>query len=460
MTSKELLYALNGVGDDLLTAPEGEGEALRTRREPAAPRRRVRRYAWTAAAFAAAAALAFLALPGLRPQLPAQTAGPEQSAQIGAPLNPASTDAPEAKTPPELVWNVLDSAPSGTDPTDVAGVVMVGEPLTAEQLARCAPERLPEGLRVTGSGASYYLMDGSGGLAWVELRFAREGLTNPIQMKLWMPERPPHYDCVLEPIPEETEAGVLEGLSYRAYQYAYLHGEGDPEENPPERWLSLSLRFARCGAEYQLVCETPEREEQSARDTLSALLRAYAESETGPELDGFRCGEYVCRDETLSPEAARSDPDFGAYFPQSVPEGMVCDRIRRYQFQDGPNYLYGVWAREGQSIQLEWLISVADEETQSRLVQPEQRKAYDLSLYPGAWYTNAPAEVRDRLERPVFPAETLTEAMIAARQRYDPNLDVTYTVQFDVLYESGITVRVSGQDLDAGWIYETLQGMK
>ena len=453
MTSKELLYALNGVGDDLLTAPEGTEEKLQ---RPAAPRRRV---IWTAAACAALAALAVLALPGLRPQPPTQTAGPEDSAQIGAPLNPDTADAPEDKTPPELVWNLLDSSPTGTGPTDVAGVFMVSEPLTAEQLARCIPERLPEGLRVTERIACYYLQNGSGGLGWVELRFADEALPDPIRLRLWRPDAPPHDDCVLEPTPEETEAGVLEGLSYRAYQYGYLHGDGDPDEQPPERWLSLSLRFARCGAEYQIVCETPAREEARARTTLSALLQAYAESETAPELDSFRCGEYVCRDETLSPEAARSDPDFGAYFPQSVPEELQPDYIRRYQFQDGPNYLFGVWAREGASIQLEWLISEADGETLLHVVRADERERWDLSLYPGAWYTNAPAALRDDLQCPAFPADTLTEEMIAARQRYDSNLNVTYTVQFDVLYDSGVTVRVSGQDLDAGWIYDTLQGM-
>lgn len=334
--------------------------------------------------------------------------------------------------------------------------MMVSEPLTAEQLARCVPDTLPEGLRIRESAAHYYLKNGAGGLASVELRLSAPALTNPITLRLWLPDRPPRYDCVTEPQPTETAAGELEGLVYRAYQYEYLHGEGDPDQNPPARWLCLFLSFERAGTAYQLLCEVPEAEETQARNTFAALLQSYARSRNAPELETFQCGEYVHRDETLSPEEARADPDFGAYYPAQPPAGMESDFIRRYQFQDSDNNLYGIWTGDGAS--LEWMISYADMETRERLTRPEEREAYDLSFYPGAWYQNAPPEVRDRLEKPTFQIETLTMDMIKSRQRSDG--DITWTVQFCVLYPSGVQVRVNGRNLDADWVYETLKSME
>lgn len=445
MTSKDLLYALDGVGDDLLTALD-EAET-RTRPEPRRPG--LRRSLWTAAACAAVAALVLLTLPRLR-QNPEPT--PAATTETAA---PQETPQPPAAQLPQLLWNEPGTPPPGVGGTDVAGVMMVSEPLTAAQLARCAPDTLPEGLRIRESAAHYYLKNGAGGLASVELRLSAPALTNRITLRLWLPDRPQYYDCIMEPKPTETAAGELEGLVYRAYQYEYWHGEGDSAEQPPTRWLSLFLSFERAGTAYQLVCEVPEAEEAQARDAFAALLQSYARSQNAPELESFRCGEYVHRDETLSPDAAQADPDFGAYYPAQPPEGMESDFIRRYQFQDSDNNLHANWTGDGAS--LEWLISYADAETQERLTRPEEREAYDISLYPGAWYQNAPPEVRDRLERPTFRIEPLRPDMIQSRQRSDGA--VTWTVQFCVLYPSGVQIRVSGRNLDADWVYETLKSM-
>lgn len=47
--------------------------------------------------------------------------------------------------------------------------------------------------------------------------------------------------------------------------------------------------------------------------------------------------------------------------------------------------------------------------------------------------------------------------MIQSRQRSDGA--VTWTVQFCVLYPGGVQIRVSGRNLDADWVYETLKSM-
>jgi hypothetical protein len=396
---------------------------------PAVNARRVWLRWGAAAACALLVAGAVLALPRLKnepapaagegevywPQLPQGAAG---GAETPRPIQPGGVPGPEAveavPVPTVLAWNEVDGA-AWTPEADVAGVMQVAEPLTAAQTAECSPEIRLEWMDDFTGYAAYYLKDGAGGLAHIEMKVTDPGVgTYTVRLRdVNAPEMPSCY-----PAKETDSVGSINGLEYRAYRLHYLHGEGDPAQNPPEAWTEMKLVFVRENVEYSLVTDVPQALEDAAAMDLRDLLLAYAGSHSVPDLGAFRCGEYLYRDDSLTLAEALADPDFGAYFPAEGPEGFTLEDARRYQFEEVTNYLLGTWMRDRASLQ--WLV-----------LPPEEADP----------------------DSPAIPVEALTVAAIEALTVTD--YDGLPYCRFRVLY-AGAAVRIIARGVPAAWLCDAL----
>ena len=456
MTSTQLFESFQYLDDALLAeAP------ART----AAPRR-VRLRWGAAAACVLLVAGAVLALPRLK-SAPATGVGevnwtwtpPPQSAAGGAetprPIQPGGVPGAEAleaaPAPTVLAWNDVEGA-AGPLGADVAGVMQVGEPLTGAQTAECAPEIRLEWMDGFTGFASYYLKDGAGGLACVEMKVTHAGV-GEYTIRLRDVDAPKTPNCIARPGPETDRVGSLNGLEYRAYRLRYYHGEGDPALYPPEAWTEMEIVFVRENVEYTLSAAVPETLEDAAAADLKDLLLAYAGTHAVPDLRAFRCGEYLYRDDTLTLAEALSDPDFGAYLPAEGPEGFAFDFARRYQFEEAANYLMAFWT-QGRS-DLQWLVRPLTEEAEKRIVSPEERERYDWTRYPVPWSAYAAQENWATVENPVFCIGDLTPEILSARVHTGDEGQSMF--RFGVLYESGILVEVNARGVSAEWVYETLK---
>ncbi len=196
----------------------------------------------------------------------------------GGELPPAPGPAAE---PEPLYWNDLPELPA------VLGswYPLVGEALTEEELAVCAPgteERWIEGCE---GYAAYIGAEGVGGLAWVMLLVSAERLEEPIQVTLRdvnAPAPPSFPGGLLGP--EEAHAGRVNDQEYRAFRCYYEDGEG-------EKRVWLAAVFEKEGVEFTLGADVPEAQEKTAGTDLLWLLAAYTDL-PAPDLGGFRFGEH------------------------------------------------------------------------------------------------------------------------------------------------------------------------
>ncbi|MBR6312064.1 MAG: hypothetical protein IKR51_03720 [Oscillospiraceae bacterium] len=405
---------------------------------------------------------------GDRPIVPVGIPGPEVAAG-DRPIVPGGvpedrTGAPETKPSPPpmpgampddpapdvLAWNTVDYSAVSVD----MSVASVGEPLTKEQLAECLPEIRPEWMSNAEGYAIYWLMDGSGGLAWVELRFtdAERGWT--IRATL-VPEdavRAPAFG--LEPEPDERVSS-FDGHEYRAYRAYYDDADG-------VRRVWMGADFEKDGIEYTLTTDVviADRDELYAAIDLRDVMLAYM---TGthytPDLSGYQYGEYVLIDRYVTVAEAREDPDFGAYVPAASPAGLEDDFARRYKFEDAADYLLVSWmGGSGEAYgDLQWIASPVTDEALTRVVSPDEREKYDVSLYPIPWATSVPREDWMTFQDPVFRIGDLTRELVEARAHASD--DGPVLTHFSVLYDTDVLVRVVSKGVEPEWLYETLKSL-
>ena len=368
----------------------------------------------------------------------------------------------DAPVPDILAWNDVDaSAAVQADWALASGVVMVGERLTREQLAECMPEILLEWMENAEGYASYLLHDGSGGLAYVELKVTNAAWGGTTTVRIRDKDAWQIPTCVVGQ-EEDEKVSAWNGMEYRAYRHYYYFGEGDPNETPPQPWAELSVKFERENLEYTLLNNVPQTEEQSAALDLRDLLLSYSGTHRVPDLGSYRCGEYVHRDEELSFAEAKADPDYGVHLPLAEPEGFNEVYIRRYQLGRtgealSDDWLLAQWYQSGQSgvtRSLIWRIEPVTEDAKARLVSPSEREKYDFSLYPAEnWYYTVASENRLAVEQPTFRAGELTPELLNARVHYD--YDGAALLKFSVLY-FGVLVSIDARGVSPEWIWEAL----
>ena len=467
MRSEKLLDAIGEVKDSFLQDADAEV--------------RKKKYAWTKwAATAAAACICLVAgillIPGRQSAnitVPAG-GGQEDSTQTARPIQPGGVPDIPGEDPPEpalndpaptiLAWMDVDGSPAQSVDWGVAqGAAMVGEKLTAGQIKTCMPEVLLEWMANAEGVATYLLHDGSGGLVNVELKVTNPqwGGTTTIRIRDQEAWQVPVCGVGLN---ENGRAATLNGQEYCAYRHNYFYGEGDPNENPPQPWVELTVIFAKENLEYTMLANVPATEEDHAAIDLRDMLLAYSGTHYVPDLDSFQCGEYVHRDEMLSFSDARSDPDYGAYLPQEEPTAFDEAEVRRYQLGAvgealTDDWLLAQWYRiDTGNTHLIWRVSPATEDAKQRLALPNEREKYDFSLYPATnWYYSVAPENRLAMENPTFRADDLTMELINARTHYD--YDNTAILQFSVLFKSGVLVSIDARGVSPEWVFEQIRSI-
>lgn len=448
MTGKQMFDSMQYLEDELLE--EGTRRRVRTRRSL---------YVCAAAACAALVLGAVLLVPGrtVDPSVPDGAPVMEASGEIAftAPTAPPQRGGvpdetePEPAKPAALAWNDRDPA---ADTQADASWVLVSEPLTAEQLADCRPEILREWMVDAVSGyAAYHLANGAGGLAYVELTFSSSGWPGTLTVRIRDKDAAQLPSCGMEWW-ETDKVDSLNGQEYRAYRLRYLHGEGDPERNPPEAWTDLRVVFEKENLEYTLLTSAAGTWEEQAGMDLAELLLCYAGTHAVPDLSEFHCGEHLLRDEELTWDEALADPDFGAYVPAQGPEGMALDFTRRYQFDTVENILTLYWENDGSY--LLWHIKPVSWESERRRVTAAEIERYDLRLYAAPWTEHADQADWMTLDRPVFSIGELSEDLVNARTYVD--YDGLPGMRFSVEYETGVLVELNAKGVAPAWIYETL----
>ena len=374
---------------------------------------------------------------------PPQSAGTGNAPERGGVPGPGTEEAPK---PAVLAWNERDSAPVEVD----MSVIMVGEPLTAAQSAACAPEIRLEWMEDFDGFATYYLKDGAGGLAYIELTVHDSlGVSYTIQIRDRDAIRMP--SCGIEQL-DTDKVGSIDGQEYRAYRTAYYHGEGDPNLYPPELWTDMAVIFEKENMEYTLSVNVPQTMEECSALELLDLLRCYAGTHHAPDLSQFHYGEYLLRDEYLTLAEALEDPDFGMYFPAEGPDGFELSDIRRYQFEEKENYLMGFWARG--NAYLQWIVQPMTDDAQRRIVSTEDRESYDLSLYPILWSAYTAQENWDTVENPVFRIGELTTEVINARVHTgDEGMPMC---NFSVFFDEDILIQIRTKGVSQDWLFQAL----
>ncbi len=380
-------------------------------------------------------------------ELPQSVAGDPQPVGVPGP----DAILPEAAETVVLAWNELDET-RGRLESDKAGVVMVGELLTAAQTAACAPEIREAWMAQFNGSASYYLITGEGGLAYIDLTVTNAAWGGVSSIRIRGKDAPEYNDCIVWR-PETDKVGSCGGQEYRAYRCAYYHGEGDPKVDPPEPWTELTVIFEKENVEYTLRANVPQTQEELAAADLRDLLLCYAGTHNVPDLSAFRCGEHVYRDEELTFAGALADPDFGAYLPAAGPEGFEPVQMRRYQLDDTVNILTAFWFRDRG--ELVWRIEPANTEALARVVDPAEPETYDWNRYPVPWSAYAAQENWLTIANPVFRSGDLTPELISTRVHTgDEGL---LMCRFGVLFESGVLVEINAKDVSPDWICAALE---
>jgi len=161
------------------------------------------------------------------------------------------------------------------------------------------------------------------------------------------------------------------------------------------------------------------------------------------------------RFDLLTLDEALSDPDFGALLPQNIPSGMEFGTGARIVNPD-TNSLSADWSKPWES-SLSWSISEATDFDMARVISPEDRHKYDISLYTIPWMDSVPPEYINYLNDPLFLLEDITRDVLQARVD-ESRMVRGLRMNFGVLV-GDIVIRISTDGLTVDKILDMLPAM-
>lgn len=155
--------------------------------------------------------------------------------------------------------------------------------------------------------------------------------------------------------------------------------------------------------------------------------------------------------ETLTWQQAREDDTYGKYVDIQVPEG----------------YVYESGVRSESALRVVWLngpaeISVscrrADEAVSDWLVDVDESREYDLSLYAMPWADSVPQELREKVFNATFQSGQLTPEIVAARSyQAEDSGDVSgWRTDIGILYGDNVLVEITSKGPTPEEIYEMI----
>lgn len=250
-------------------------------------------------------------------------------------------------------------------------------------------------------------------------------------------------DCII--IEQEPRVSLCGSIDYTLYQRDSQNGR---------TYFTAETEYDDWFWSFSMDVQT-EKAEQAKQDFQSILACFSNYIDRGTNLDSIT-PEYIPDyfDYQLSQAEALDDPAFGAYFPQSVPEGYAVESIHRYMDYQC-NYLSGLWSRGYDD--LYWYVSRISDEEKGRITAVSDTENYDLSLYPIPRADSVPEELREIVDNPIFLAEELTLEVVKARayQIQDAGDTDGWRMHFSVLY-GDILVEIRTKGVDPEWIYDQI----
>ena len=346
-------------------------------------------------------------------------------------IDPAPTQ--PSRTPWTLHFNEASSMLAANQPYYKGTFT---ETLNAAELAALLPS---EDLTCSG----YARFDDKGNLLDIEMQIETTLPESPINIGL--------TDCFFgfDYVLSGAEVvSVCNGLDYRAYQYQV----GNKVE--------LSAYAIINDIYFAFAMNVPQDELEQAKEEFHRVLECFAYYEDGkPDLSIIVPEEIPELTELMfnTLAEAQAEPDFGRYMPSELPTGFSDAIIRRFEFQNS-NYLSGMWSRGLDD--LSWVVTPYTEEDARRLTSVDDKKNYDLSLYPIPRADSVPDELREIVNDPIFEAEELTlEAVYCRAYKVSDAGDTDgWRMRFCVRY-GDVIVAISSKGVEPEWVYQQLMNL-
>ena len=156
----------------------------------------------------------------------------------------------------------------------------------------------------------------------------------------------------------------------------------------------------------------------------------------------------------LTFEQAITDPYFGMFIPDYIPQGFDFEYAWRFGEHDG-NSLTAFWQAE-MLHNISWHITMLDDHNRSLIVSVNDREKFDLSLYPIPWAASVPRELVQYVMNPVFLAEELSLDVVQARtiqgRGRNPG-DSNWQINFSVLIDD-IVIRLDTYGVSPEQVWE------
>jgi len=241
---------------------------------------------------------------------------------------------------------------------------------------------------------------------------------------------------------------VCNGVDYRGYQYQ----SGDKVE--------LSAYAIINDIYFVFAMDVPMENLEQAREEFQRVLECFAYYEEGkPDLSIIVPEEIPELTEQMfdTLAEAKAEPDFGRYLPSEIPAGFGDASIYRFKFQNS-NFLTAMWSRGMDD--LSWVVTPYTEEDAHRLTGVDDKRNYDLSLYPIPRASSVPDELREIVNDPIFAAEELTlEAVYCRAYKVNDAGDTDgWRMRFSVKY-GDVVVSVSAKGIEPEWLYRQLTAL-
>lgn len=238
---------------------------------------------------------------------------------------------------------------------------------------------------------------------------------------------------------------VCNGVDYRVYQYQF----GDKVE--------LSAYTIINDIYFAFAMDVPMENLEQAKEEFQHVLECFAYYEEGkPDLSIIVPEEIPELTEQMfdTLAEAKAEPDFGRYLPSEIPAGFGDTSIYRFKFQNS-NFLTAMWSKGLDD--LSWVVTPYTEEDALRLTSVDDKKNYDLSLYPIPRADSVPDELREIVDNPIFEAEELTlEAVYCRAYKVDDAGDTDgWRMRFSVKY-GDVIVSISTKGVEPEWLYQQL----
>ena len=310
------------------------------------------------------------------------------------------------------------------------------EPLNDAELAALMPSA---DLTCTG----YARFDDKGNLLDIEMQAETTLPESPVAIGL------ADYFFGFDYVLSGTEVvSVCNGLDYRVYQYQF------------DNKVELSAYAIINDIYFAFAMNVPQDDLEQAKEEFHRVLECFAYYEEGkPDLSVIVPEEIPELTEVIfsTLSEAQAEPDFGQYMPSELPTGFGDAAIRRFKFQDA-NYLSALWSKGLDN--LSWVVDYYTEEDANRLTSVDDKKNYDLSLYPIPRANSVPDELREIVNDPIFEAEELTmEAVYYRAYKVDDAGDTDgWRMRFSVKY-GDVIVSVSTKGVDPEWLYQQLASL-